>query len=127
MNHHRGRHPVTVNVQDWSQWPYVERTGYPNIAQHWPHGYPTIEQSNAYRVYGPPPRPKRVNHVLHLILTVLTAGFWIPVWFTVMIFTHTGNTRADAEYWSKIQRYWQWELAQRNVGIPPPRELTQGG
>ena len=28
-------------------------------------------------------QPKRVNHVLHLILTILTCGLWLPVWILV--------------------------------------------
>lgn len=27
------------------------------------------------------------NHILHLILAVVTAGLWIPVWILVTIFT----------------------------------------
>ncbi len=26
------------------------------------------------------------NHVLHLLLSVVTAGFWIPVWILVSVF-----------------------------------------
>lgn len=113
--------------EDWNQWPYVQRAGYPSIAQHMPWGYPTLGETDAYRVYGPPPVPKRVNHLLHLVLSLFTVGFWVPVWFIVMIITHTSNTRADVEYWSRIQKYRQWELAQQSVNIPRPRELPQGG
>lgn len=127
MKHYREQYPITVNVQDWSQWPYVQRAGYPNVAQHWPYGYPTLAQTDAYRVLGPPPRPRKVNHALHAILTLFTAGFWIPVWLIVMITVQTRNSRADADYWFRIQRYRQWELGQVNAAIPPPRELTQGG
>lgn len=28
-------------------------------------------------------QPKKVNHLLHLILSVLTGGLWIPVWILV--------------------------------------------
>jgi len=28
---------------------------------------------------------KKTNHVLHLILSVLTAGLWIPVWIGIAI------------------------------------------
>ena len=28
---------------------------------------------------------KRVNHLLHLILSVLTVGLWLPVWLVVAI------------------------------------------
>jgi cytochrome c biogenesis protein CcdA len=26
------------------------------------------------------------NHILHLLLSVFTAGFWIPVWILVILF-----------------------------------------
>lgn len=29
--------------------------------------------------------PKRVNHLLHLILTILTAGLWLPVWIIIAL------------------------------------------
>ena len=112
------RYPIDVNVQDWSQWPYVQRTGRPNVAAHWPYGYPTIGQTQAYQFYGPPPRPKRVNHALHAILSVFTVGCWIPVWFVIMVVTHASNSRAEADYWFRIQQYRQWEQAQQ------PRELS---
>lgn len=117
----------THRHEDWSQWPYVNRTGRPNVAQYMPWGYPTIGETDAYRVYGPPPRPKKVNHALHVVLSIFTVGFWIPVWFTVMIVVHTSNSRAEADYWFRIQQYRQWELAQPDVNIPRPRELPQGG
>jgi ferric-dicitrate binding protein FerR (iron transport regulator) len=31
----------------------------------------------------PPAPPRRPNHALHLVLTVLTAGLWLPVWVIV--------------------------------------------
>ena len=121
------RVPQLVDVQDWSQWPYVVQAGRPNVAQFHPWGYPTLEQTNAYRVYGLPPKPRKVNNLMHFVLTIFTAGFWIFVWLGVTVVTHVGNTRAETEYWSKIQRYWQWELQQRSVHIPQPRVLNQGG
>lgn len=30
---------------------------------------------------------KPVNHILHLILTVITLGFWVLVWVPLVIFT----------------------------------------
>ena len=113
--------------EDWSQWPYVNRTGHPSVAQHMPWGYPTLSQTDAYRVYGPPPRPKQVNHALHVILMIVTMGFWFPVWLGVMVVVHNQNTRAEADYWFRIQQYWQWELTQQSVNVPRPRELPQGG
>lgn len=124
---YRQRQPIDVNVQDWSQWPYVNRGERPNVAAHLPWGYPTISQTNAYYVLGHPPRPKKVNHALHLVASFFTLGFWIPVWITIMIVVHTSNSRAEADYWFRIQQYRQWELAQQAQAIPPPRELIQGG
>lgn len=105
--------------QDWSQWPYVQRVGHPDIAQFTPWGYPTLGQTDAYKMFGPPPRPKQVNHAIHLIATIITMGFWIPVWLGVMVVTHNRNTRADVEYWARIQSYYEWERKQR--------ALNQGG
>lgn len=127
MRYHDNRQPILVDVQDWSQWPYVQRAGRPNVAQFAPWGYPTISQTQAYQVIGYPPRPKRVRHALHAILSVFTGGFWIPVWLVVMIVVHNQNSRAEADYWFRIQQYRRWELAQQNVNIPTPRELSQGG
>lgn len=28
---------------------------------------------------------RRVNHVLHLVLTILTAGLWLPIWIILAI------------------------------------------
>lgn len=109
------------------QWPNVARPGYPNVAAHPPYGYPTISETLAYNVIGHPPRPKRVNHALHAVISFFTLGFWIPVWFIIMIATHSQNSRADADYWFRIQQYRQWELAQQRAAIPPPREPIQGG
>jgi hypothetical protein len=118
---------MTHPHQDWRQWPYVDRAGHPGVAQHLPWGYPTISETNAYQVLGPPPRPQTVNHALHLILSVITVGWWIPVWLTVMVVVHTKNSRAEADYWFRIEKYRQWELSQQNVNIPPPRRPIQGG
>lgn len=33
-------------------------------------------ECNLYRPF----EKERINHILHLILTILTIGFWFPVW-----------------------------------------------
>lgn len=30
-------------------------------------------------------REERPNHVLHLLLSLITFGFWIPIWFLVSL------------------------------------------
>lgn len=27
----------------------------------------------------------KTNHILHLILSIISAGFWIPVWFIIAL------------------------------------------
>jgi hypothetical protein len=39
-----------------------------------------VQQSNVVGGYG-----HRTNHVLHFILTVITAGLWLPVWIIVAL------------------------------------------
>ncbi|WP_078344726.1 DUF2510 domain-containing protein [Mycobacteroides chelonae] len=33
------------------------------------------------------------NHLLHLILTLLTCGLWIPVWIIIAIISASGGNR----------------------------------
>ena len=28
---------------------------------------------------------KKVSHVLHLLLSIITCGFWVPVWFIICL------------------------------------------
>jgi hypothetical protein len=53
---------------------------------------------------------------MHAALSLFTLGCWIPVWIIITVATHASNTRADANYWSRIQQYWQWELRQQQGG-----------
>lgn len=32
-------------------------------------------------------QPRRINHVLHLILTIITGGLWLPIWILIAIFS----------------------------------------
>lgn len=32
--------------------------------------------------------PARTNHLLHLLLSLFTLGFWVPVWFIVALYNH---------------------------------------
>lgn len=47
----------------------------------YPHQMPQQMQQTVF-VNG---RGRRVNHALHLILTILTAGLWLPVWIILSI------------------------------------------
>ena len=37
----------------------------------------------------------RTSHLLHLVLSIITAGFWVPVWLLVTI--SNANERQKAE------------------------------
>ena len=49
----------------------------------YPFGYPP--QAMQQTVFVNNTGRRRVNHVLHLVLTVLTAGLWLPVWIILAI------------------------------------------
>lgn len=58
-----------------------------------PYAPPMYQQPFMYPQQMPPMQQtvyvngggKRVNHALHLILTILTAGLWLPVWIILAI------------------------------------------
>lgn len=50
------------------------------------------------------------NHVLHLLLSLITVGFWIPVWIIVSIVTDLGAYRCPhcgAKTKHKAPRGWK--------------------
>ena len=42
-------------------------------------------------------KKKSTSHVLHLILSLITVGFWVPVWFIVALSNSIENRRIDRE------------------------------
>ncbi|WP_108848067.1 hypothetical protein [Dietzia lutea] len=59
-----------VPPPQFQQGPYPQQFGYPPMQQTvYVHGAPA----------------KRVNHALHLILTIVTFGLWLPVWIILAI------------------------------------------
>ena len=40
-------------------------------------------------------KKKSTSHVLHLILSIVTVGFWIPVWVIVALSNSIENARID--------------------------------
>jgi hypothetical protein len=47
-----------------------------------PNQYPYPMQQTVFVTHG---GGRRVNHVLHLILTILTFGLWLPVWAVLAV------------------------------------------
>ena len=37
----------------------------------------------------------RTSHLLHLVLSIITAGFWVPVWILVTISNASERHRAE--------------------------------
>ncbi len=42
-------------------------------------------------------KKKKTSHVLHLILSLITAGFWVPVWIIVCISNAIENYKVDRQ------------------------------
>lgn len=42
-------------------------------------------------------KKKSTSHVLHLILSLITLGFWVPVWIIVTLSNSIENRRIDRE------------------------------
>lgn len=40
-------------------------------------------------------KKKKTNHVLHLLLSLITAGMWIPIWILVAVSNSLENIRID--------------------------------
>lgn len=42
-------------------------------------------------------KKKKTSHVLHLILSLITVGFWVPVWIIVCISNAIENYKVDRQ------------------------------
>ncbi|TWF94392.1 hypothetical protein [Saccharopolyspora dendranthemae] len=60
----------------------------------------------------PPPQPvdKQVNHLLHLVLTLLTCGAWVIVWALLALIVGAENSQKQRHFQEAMQRY-SFELA----------------
>lgn len=47
---------------------------------------------------------KRPNHVLHLLLSVVTVGLWLPVWIVLAIVKHERRTVIRVDQRGNVQR-----------------------
>lgn len=64
----------------------------------------------------PPIRPTyiQVNHLLHLILTIITFGVWGLVWMVITLSAANENSSLDKRYRDAVARYqrYQAEMAE---------------
>lgn len=42
-------------------------------------------------------KKKKTSHLLHIVLSVLTAGLWLPVWALVTVSNSLENSRIDRQ------------------------------
>lgn len=49
-------------------------------------------------------RGKRPNHVLHLLLSVVTVGLWLPVWIILAVVKHEKRTVIRVDQHGNVQR-----------------------
>lgn len=40
-------------------------------------------------------KKKKTSHILHLLLSIITVGFWVPIWILVTISNNIENARID--------------------------------
>lgn len=73
----------------WDGNAWTEHTAPAQAAAAAPPVQVVVQQSNVVGVgYG-----RRTNHVLHLILTLLTGGLWLPVWIIVALSNRSQRTQ----------------------------------
>lgn len=85
------------------------------------------DQSSGPPSWMPPPIPirpeiRRCNHILHLLLTLITFGVWAIVWILVAINRHVENRGVMDKYRRQVARYQAWALLQHRNGpgqLPP--------
>lgn len=55
----------------------------------------------------PPVQPEtpKVNHLLHLVLTIITGGFWLLPWLVLSLSVSAQASRAQREYRQALRRY----------------------
>lgn len=44
--------------------------------------------------------PARTNHILHLVLTLVTLGLWLPVWFVVWLYNN--SRMVPMQIWNQL-------------------------
>jgi hypothetical protein len=73
-----------------------------------------------------PPRDEQPMHVLHLLLTIITAGFWVLIWILVGVNTAANNRANRARYqedladWKIAYDEWQRRYHAMYGTVPPP-------
>lgn len=62
----------------------------PNVvAAHYPAN--SLQPSQVIYVQEPAKRRRGPHHVLHALLTLFTAGLWLPIWLLITMFSRRGD------------------------------------
>lgn len=52
-----------------------------------------------------PPRHREPQHVVHLLLTLLTAGVWVGAWIVAVLIAKAENAKEDRRYERQAAEY----------------------
>jgi hypothetical protein len=62
------------------------------------------------------------NHILHILLSVVTAGFWIPVWLLITLFGYGSYKcpRCGARTLGYVPRKYKQAMKAQKLAPPTP-------
>jgi hypothetical protein len=66
-------------------------------------------------------QPVETNHLLHLVLSLVTCGFWLPVWGLVAVINHGRTKRLTT-----VGSYSPYVGMYRPSAVYPPYEVGPG-
>lgn len=75
------------------------------------------------------PEPYRCNHILHLLLSIITMGLWVIVWLITWAAQHDRHMlqvdryRRAHEQWVSDYAVWSGEYYD-HYGVPAPVMMT---
>lgn len=63
----------------------------------------------------PPSQPnyKRCNHLLHLVLSLITLGVWSWVWLVVGVYVAVSNKSKYERYVDQMNEFRIWQATER--------------
>lgn len=61
-------------------------------------------------------KKKNVSHILHLLLSIITAGLWIPIWIGMVAYVISHNSYIDEQI-EDILEAEQHEAKNKGAGV----------
>lgn len=112
---------VDTNRTVWISWSAMSNPNEQFSQQPHPPSAAAMPPSGAAAMPPPiapvAPTYSSCNHVLHLILSILTVGMWLFVWPLVYIAVTSNNKSKAKRYEEELKTYnrdyWQWQQSQQ--------------